>query len=155
MYNRHSRFAAIIAIIMCFTLGLTILSPKVDASAKRPSEESKPVQVFDVKAGKVVKSETNDKQYQKFARDWIGSVTGLAPQLTNDDSCSYIYRIPLDKPATIKTDGVSVKTQDVFLFTCDGKAPTLLVFDEQRRPYLLLFKADIAPFVKKIGVPET
>jgi hypothetical protein len=29
----------------------------------------------------------------------------------------------------------------------------LLVFDESRRPYLMLFSADIAPFLKTIGIP--
>ncbi|MFF2089960.1 hypothetical protein [Paenibacillus sp. NPDC058174] len=139
--------AMLLAVGMMFGFAMSV-------SAEAPKDEPfKPVQVFDVKAGKVVKSVPNDKQFQSFAHSWIGSVTGLAPQLKNDDTCSYVYRIPLEKPATIKVNGIKVAAEDVFLFYCDDKPPLLLVFDEQRRPYLLLFSADIKPFIQKIGLP--
>jgi hypothetical protein len=120
-----------------------------------PSSEVglKPVQVFDVAAGKVIKTIPNDAAYQSFAASWIGSITGLAPQMTSDETCSYVYRVPLEKAVTIKTGDVKVSSDDLFLFYCKDKPPLLLVFDEKRRPYLFLFKADIKPFIQKVGVP--
>lgn len=120
-----------------------------------PSSETglKPVQVFDVAAGKVIKTIPNDAQYQTFASSWVNSITGLAPQVTTDESCSYVYRVPLEKAVTIKQNDVSVTSDDLFLFYCKDKPPILLVFDEKRRPYLFLFKADIKPFIQKVGVP--
>ncbi|WP_246096085.1 hypothetical protein [Paenibacillus sinopodophylli] len=115
----------------------------------------KPVQVFDVTAGKVVKTVPNDAQYQSFASSWVNSISGLAPQVTNDESCSYVYRIPLAKPVTIKSNDVVVTSDDLFLFYCKDKPPILLVFDEKRRPYLFLFKADIKPFIQKVGIPAS
>ncbi|MGO4544907.1 hypothetical protein AB4Z29_08915 [Paenibacillus sp. 2TAB23] len=115
----------------------------------------KPVQVFDVAAGKVIKTIPNDAQYQSFASSWVNSISGLAPQVTNDESCSYVYRVPLAKAVTIKTNDVSVTSDDLFLFYCKDKPPILLVFDEKRRPYLFLFKADIKPFLQKVGVPAS
>ncbi|WP_338551663.1 hypothetical protein [Paenibacillus sp. KS-LC4] len=114
-----------------------------------------PVQVFDVKAGKVVLTVPNDKNYQKMAKSWLGSVTGLAPQLTNDNTCTYVYRVPLAEPYKLSTNNLSLQVKEVFLFVCAGKAPQLLVFDDQRRPLLLLFKEDIAAFIKKVGIPAT
>ncbi|WP_341278103.1 hypothetical protein [Paenibacillus sp. FSL H8-0537] len=114
-----------------------------------------PVQVFDVKAGKVVLTVPNDDDYQKMANSWLDSVTGLAPQLTNDNTCTYVYRVPLAKAYNLSTNNISLQVKEVFLFVCGGKAPQLLVFDEQRRPLLLLFKADIAAFIKKVGIPAT
>lgn len=147
---RQKRLAALLLV-------LSLLFVYASSAFAAPPEDQpfKPVQVFDVKAGKVVLSTPNDKQYQEFANKWIASVTGLAPQLTNDDSCNYVYRIPLEKPVTITVNGTKLVADDVFLFYCDGKPPLLLVFDEQRRPYLLLFKEDIAPFIKKVGIPAT
>ncbi|WP_274650531.1 hypothetical protein [Paenibacillus humicola] len=116
-------------------------------------EEMRPVQVFDVEAGKVVKSVPNSEQYQGFAREWLGSVTGLAPQLSPGDKCGFVYRIPLTLPYTVRTGELTVRTSDVFLFYCPGKPKLLLIFDEERKPYLLQFKADIEPFVKTIGLP--
>ncbi|CAM4402371.1 hypothetical protein FHS16_001829 [Paenibacillus endophyticus] len=115
----------------------------------------KPVQVFDVAAGKVIKTIPNDAQYQSFASSWVNSISGLAPQVTNDESCSYVYRVPLAKAVTIKSNDVSVTSDDLFLFYCKDKPPILLVFDEKRRPYLFLFKADIKPFLQKVGVPSS
>ncbi|MFD0958872.1 hypothetical protein [Paenibacillus chungangensis] len=114
-----------------------------------------PVQAFDVAAGKVVKSVPNDSEFQAMAMSWLQSVTGLAPQVTADDSCSYVYRIPLASPATVKTDDISIVTNDLFLFYCTDKPPTLLLFDQNKRPYLFLFNVDIAPFIKKMGIPAT
>jgi hypothetical protein len=125
-----------------------------DKPSKVTGEVSlKPVQVFDVAAGKVVKSIPNDAEFQKQAADWTNSVTGLAPQITTDPGCSYVYRVPLEKPVTIKAGNTSVTSDDLFLFYCKDKPPLLLTFDSQRRPYLFLFQADIKPFLNKVGLP--
>jgi hypothetical protein len=147
---RQKRLAALLLV-----LSLMFVYASSAFAAAPEDQPFKPVQVFDVKAGKVILSTPNDKQYQEFANKWIASITGLAPQLTNDDSCNYVYRVPLEKPVTISVNGTKLVADDVFLFYCDGKPPLLLVFDEQRRPYLLLFKEDIAPFIKKVGIPAT
>lgn len=149
----YHHVAAVVALMLLLA---TMLNPSAahaaaDAKAKTPSH---PVQVFDVKAEKVVKSVDNDRQYQKYARSWLKSVTGFAPQLKSDDSCLYVYRVPLNKPAKVKVAQTDLVVREVFLFNCMNKPPLLLVFDEQRHPYLLLFSADIAPFVKKIGIPS-
>lgn len=115
----------------------------------------KPVQVFDVAAGKVIKTIPNDAEFQTLAASWISSITGPAPQITTDDSCSYVYRVPLQKSVSIKVNDITVGFDDLFLFYCKDKPPLLLVFDEKRRPYLFLFKADINPFIKKVGLPAS
>lgn len=143
--------AAIAFMLLMLSAAFPLAAHAADAKAKAPNH---PVQVFDVKAERVVKSVDNDKQYQKFARSWLKSVTGLAPQLKTDDTCLYVYRVPLYKPAKVKVADTELKVKEVFLFNCDGKPPLLLVFDEQRHPYLLLFSADIRPFVAKIGIPS-
>jgi hypothetical protein len=40
------------------------------------------------------------------------------------------------------------------LFYCQDNPPLMLVFDDARKPYLLLFDKDIKPFIRKVGVPE-
>ncbi|MCR2802958.1 hypothetical protein [Paenibacillus soyae] len=124
-----------------------------DSAASSQEETLRPVQVFDVAAGKVVKTIPNDKKFQKMAKKWTGSITGLAPQLTADQSCTYVYRVPLAKPVTIQTGGISLAASDLFLFYCKEQPPMLLTFDDQRKPYLFLFDADIKPFIKKVGLP--
>ena len=124
------------------------------ANPSTSSEPSlRPVQLFDVAAGKVVKNIPNDDEFQKIVASWTKSITGLAPQITSDANCSHVFRVPLAKPANIKWNEINVNFSDVFLFYCKDKEPFLLVFDEQRKPYLFLFKEDIKPFLTKVGFP--
>lgn len=114
--------------------------------------QMRPVQVFDVAAGKVVKSVPNSPEYQEIAKSWIKSAKELAPQLQPDEKCGYVFRIPLDSPAMIKAGNVSVQASDVFLFYCPDKPKLLLVFDENRKPFLFQLNVDVKPFLTKIGL---
>ena len=113
----------------------------------------KPVQVFDVKAGKVVRTIPNDAEYQKIAQGWLKSVTGLSPAMKPDEKCGFVYRIPLLKPQPLAVGKLSFTVRDVFLFHCPDANPLLLVFDEARRPYLLDLTTDLKPFLRKIAAP--
>lgn len=141
-------------IIVLLALAFCLLLPS--AALARTGDEGagsqRPVQAFDVTAGRVVKSVPNSAEFQSYAKAWLGSVTGLAPQLTADEKCGYVFRIPLNEIATVKVDGQNVKTMDVFLFYCPDKPQVLLIFDENRKPYLLQFKADTKPFLKTMGL---
>ncbi|REK77917.1 hypothetical protein DX130_09415 [Paenibacillus paeoniae] len=130
-------------------------SESASLSADNPDAALRPVQVFDVAAGRVVSTLPNDKKFQKMADSWIDSITGVAPQMTAGQNCSYVYRVPLAKPATVASGEIKLTTSDIFLFHCKDEPPMLLVFDEQRKPYLFLFKADIDPFIKKVGLPAS
>jgi hypothetical protein len=147
-----AKIAILLALVMLLVMPFTAAA----ADLNKHHEEGagpRPVQAFDVTAGKVVKTVPNSSQYQRFAQSWLKSVTGLAPQLKADEKCGYVYRIPLNEPYTITTSGITVSTSDVFMFYCPDKPKLLLVFDENRRPYLLNFTANINPFLKTIGIP--
>lgn len=148
------RFTRLILMLLSAFLFTGLFSASVFA-ATSSDQALRPVQVFDVAAGKVVKTIPNDNAFQKMAGEWTSSVTGLAPQMTTDQACSYVYRVPLAKPATLASGNISVTSSDLFLFYCKEQPPVLLAFDDQRRPYLFLFKADIAPFIKKVGLPAS
>jgi len=139
-------------LFVLFAACLFVLTAPAPASA---SEEPamKPVQVFDVKAGKVMRTIPNDAEYQKIAQSWLKSVTGLSPKMKPDEKCGFVYRIPLQKPQPLTVGKLSFTVRDVFLFHCPDADPILLVFDEARRPYLLELKADLKPFLRKIAAP--
>lgn len=143
MFKRSLRF--------CF-LALLIVAMMSPAAAFAASP--KPVQVFDVAAGKVVKTVENNEEYQNYAKSWLNSVTGLSPQLKPDEKCGHVYRIPLEQTVTVKTGKLTLQADDVFLFHCPNKPSVLLVFDSQKKPYLLSFKANLQSFLKKIDSPS-
>ncbi|WP_308634462.1 hypothetical protein [Paenibacillus silvisoli] len=142
-------------IVTALALLLFILALPAAAGARANDDGGagqRPVQAFDVVAGKVVKSVPNSPEFQGYAKQWLNSVTGLSPRLQAEDKCGYVFRIPLDEPTAVKAGQIQVMTQDVFLFYCPKKPQLLLVFDENRKPYLLQFKANIKPFLKAMDL---
>lgn len=140
-----------IMLLACLIIGLG--APAASVSAAQPAR-LRPVQVFDVAEGKVVKTIENDAQFQQFAAGWLGSVTGLSPQLKPEDKCGHVFRVPLGQPITVRTQGLEVSAAEVFLFYCPQKPSVLLVFDPQRKPYIFTFNADVKPFLRKVGLPS-
>ncbi|MFF2887537.1 hypothetical protein [Paenibacillus sp. NPDC057967] len=154
------RYPRLLLMALAAIILLTFAAPAASAAASSgiatsPEAELRPIQVFDVAAGRVVSTLPNDKKFQKMALSWTESVTGLAPQMTAGQNCSYVYRVPLAKPATVASGDIKISTSDLFLFYCKDEAPMLLVFDERRKPFLFLFKEDIGPFIKKVGLPAS
>lgn len=147
MYRKH--FIAVIALFLCLMVPAAAGAAKHDESS---GPDQRPVQAFDVVQGKVVKSVPNSAEYQDYAKLWLKGVTGLSPKLSADDKCGYVFRIPLDEPTAVKAGNEQVMTQDVFLFYCPKKPQLLLIFDENRKPYLLTFKGNIKPFLKKMNL---
>ncbi|EXX91117.1 VirB6 component [Paenibacillus darwinianus] len=147
MINRLKR------VLVPFVLSAAAVLLWAMPAASAPDPSVKPVQVFDVKAGKVVKTIPNDAEYQRYAAEWLSSVTGLSPQLKPNEKCGFVYRVPLSRPIATKVGGQTIEVDDVFLFYCEEFEPVLLVFDAERKPYLLNFKADLKPFLRKIAAP--
>ncbi|BBH19669.1 hypothetical protein Back11_10140 [Paenibacillus baekrokdamisoli] len=142
------KLIAMLAIAFCLLLPTAAGAKAHDDG----TSQQRQIQVFDVNAGKVIKTAPNSKEYQDYAKSWLGSVSGLSPKVGVNDKCGYVFRIPLDQPAAVKAGTVTVQTSDLFLFYCPGKAQLLLIFDENRKPYLLEFKADIKPFLKSLDI---
>ncbi|MBM7563485.1 hypothetical protein [Paenibacillus sacheonensis] len=142
-----------IHILSAFALLLFLMMPFSASAASSEGETGqRPVQAFDVVAGKVVKTVPNSPEYQGYAKSWLKTTTGLSPKLQPEDKCGYVFRIPLDEPTAVKAGAEQVTTQDVFLFYCPKKPQLLLIFDENRKPYLLTFKANIKPFLKALDL---
>ena len=137
-----------------FALALALL-PSAGWCAAEQAERlpARPVQVFDVKAGKVVYSVANDEEFQRMAREWLQSVTGLSPRLKPGEDCGFVYRVPLAEPGAVRLGETTIAVRDIFLFHCEREKPLLLVFDPNNRPYLLNFDADVRPFLRKIAAP--
>jgi hypothetical protein len=142
--------------MMAALLALTLaaIAPGSVAAARHAEHlPARPVQVFDVKAGKVVHTVENDEEFQELARTWLRSVTGLSPKLHPGEDCGFVYRVPLAEPGVARIGDTSIAVRDVFLFHCERDKPLLLVFDAGNRPYLLNFEADLGPFLRKLAAP--
>ncbi|QHT61804.1 hypothetical protein GXP70_18695 [Paenibacillus lycopersici] len=144
-----------INLLAVFALLLCLVYPSSANAAANEGEGGtglRPVQAFDVVAGKVVKTVPNTPDFQNYAKSWLKANTGLSPKLQAEDKCGFVFRIPLDEPTAVKAGADQVTTQDVFLFYCPKKPQLLLIFDENRKPYLLNFKSNIKPFLKAMDL---
>lgn len=145
--------------ITVFLVISTSMMNKPILSAWAPHEgsdpaESSPIQLFDIKAQRIVKTFPNSKDFQATAIQWIKSVTGPSPQLTIGHQCGYIVRIPLTSPADVVLPRETVQVKDVFLIYCPEKEPLLLVFSKERKPYLLRIDIDVKPFMQQLLTTE-
>jgi len=146
---------AIALLLVCSTS--TLMTNSVSAWA--PSEgsdsaASPPIQLFDIKAQRIVKTFPNSKKFQAVAASWLKSITGLSPQLTIGHQCGYIVRIPLTSVADVVLPRETVQIKDVFLIYCPDKDPLLLVFSKERKPYLLRINLDVKPFMQQLLTTE-
>lgn len=112
------------------------------------------VQVFDVKKGKVVLTTENNEQFQKFAHQWLKGIKSFAPEVQPDMTATYIFRIPMNPPATLQIGSTNLHVAEIFMFYYADKEPLLLIFDENKKPYLFHTSEDVTPFVQYISIPE-
>jgi len=108
------------------------------------------IQIFDIKSGKIIKTVPNDAEIQKFTNELISSITGLAPEIAPDNEAKYIIRIPITTPRQIKVGQTNLLINELFLFYYTTDHSILLVFDENKKPFLLHYDSDITPLIKYV-----
>ncbi|OXM16573.1 hypothetical protein [Paenibacillus herberti] len=121
-------------------------------ASSAPQTAHRPVQIFDINAGKVVRTLDNSAEYQQMAKSWLDSAEGLSANLSPDEKCGYVFRIPLQEPYELRKGTLTFQVEDVFLFYCKEREPELLVFDKKKKPYLLTANPDLTPFFNKTGI---
>ncbi len=146
----------LLAVMTCFSGTAFSAAPASSPGATKAlpplsSGGERSVQIFDVAAGQVVRTLDNSAEFQAVARQWLHDVQGMSPNFTPDDSCGYVFRIPLKDVHKVKLEKASFEVQEVFLFYCRGREPEMLAFDLKNKPYLLRVNTDLRPFLALAG----
>lgn len=142
-------------LIFCMTIpGIASVASAWDPTSEK-GDAVPPLQLFDMQQERIIKTLPNSETYQTEAKKWLGSVKGLAPQITIGHKCGYIIRVPLKDPAQVKLPKVILEVKDVFLIYCPDKEPLLLIFSTERKPFLLQFTADVKPFMQQLLTPQS
>ncbi len=141
---QHRLIRCSLFFVVFFTL---FSSTSLAAHAPDPQvyPDTRPVQVFSIKEGKVMQSFINNNQFQEQASQILHSVNGLAPQLNPGKDYEYIVRIPLQKPHPVQFGTRKLETTEMFVFYSKNKQPFVLVFEEHNRPYFFTFSKDLTP----------
>ncbi|OPA72874.1 hypothetical protein BVG16_31655 [Paenibacillus selenitireducens] len=149
MILKLSKSLILMMLMFVLTLG-TSMNLASAATTPDPNTELAPIQQYELKSDKIVKVVPNNDAFQKEALSWLNSATNLSTQLSLDDKCGSIYKVPLKKEVTKEFKGLTFVVSDIFLIYCPEKEPLLLVFNKERKPFLLLFSSDVKPFIKMI-----
>lgn len=128
---------------------------RVEPATQTPNPEVAlhPVQLFDVRQERVIKTFTNNDYFQRSAREWLRAATKLSPQLNIGNQAGYIVRIPLKEPYTLQINQLQLVTKDVFLVYAANKPPLLLLFSPERKAFLIETNADVRPFMEHLLTP--
>jgi len=110
------------------------------------------VQVFDVNQGHVVKTINNSKKIQRQVKRILKEVYEFAPELQPDMKAKYIIRIPVKQGTSVTINQTSLSINELFIFYYVDKEPLLLVFDENKKPFLFHTKHSIEPLLNIIQV---
>lgn len=108
------------------------------------------IEVFDVKQGKITKHIPNTEAIQKEVRQFISTIQGLSPSVRIEPRDGMAYKIPVQPPINYQGKWFSTLIDEVFLMIGTNEEPRLLIFDDENRPYVVLFKHDISGFLKLI-----
>lgn len=105
------------------------------------------IEVMNVKQGKVIKHVPNSEAIQKEVRQFISTIKGLSPSLRIEPRDGMAYKIPVQPPIHYEGKWFSTIIDELFLLVGTHEEPRLLLFDDENRPYVMLFKHDISRFL--------
>lgn len=114
------------------------------STLKSEQEVNKKIEVFDVKAGKVIKSLEFNQEVQDEVLQNIANISGLFVKVNALPVDGYIVRIQFDAPANINNTWVNssniYNVSDAFIIFPEKESPYILLFDEQKRPFFFCFE---------------
>ena len=136
----------------CAATSLTS-STEPTSQPSTPETVLRPVQLFDVRQERVIKTFTNNDYFQQAAKEWLRAATKLSPQLNIGNQAGYIVRVPLKEPYTLQINQLQIVTKDVFMVYYVNKSPLLLLFSPERKAFLIETNTDARPFMERLLTP--
>ena len=106
------------------------------------------IEVMDVKQGKIMKHIPNTEAIQKEVRQFITTITGLSPSVRIEPRDGIAYKIPVEPPITYGGKWFSTVIDEVILMVGSNEEPRLLIFDDENKPYVVVFEHDIREVLK-------
>ncbi|MFD2115908.1 hypothetical protein ACFSTH_04080 [Paenibacillus yanchengensis] len=137
-------------LVCIFMLSSIIISNVPAVSFASDQTATSQIQVFDIKQEKIVLQVENNKRFQKYANKIIKKMDTLAPQLQISTDCTHIIKLPLLEPREIKLKDQVIVAHELFIFNCENEEPLVLVFSEQRKPFLFQCDTNAKKLMKMI-----
>lgn len=112
---------------------------------------TRPVQIFDVKQGKITLTLPNTREMQEDAKEWIKAIDGLAAQTKIEPKDGIVIRIPLQEPVPLKSNISDGSAEEIYVFVNprQTKPALMLVFTQKGQPLLVNADIHLAPILHK------
>jgi hypothetical protein len=114
------------------------------------SSELKPVEIFDVSQGIVIKKSQSSEKIQKTAYDYLMNISSLYVKVKALPDKGHIIKIPFEEPKLIQNKWINGNVSEVFVILPEQQKPYLLVLDESRRPFFYNFEGNTYELLKSL-----
>ena len=124
------------------------------ASVQELDTTNKPVEIFDISKGEVIKKVHSTRLIRKETISYLNGISGMYNKVKSFPEKGYIVRIPITPPSQVKNHWLneySINSVDeVFIILSEQGNTYLLVLDSKLRPYFFNFIGNIDVLLKNL-----
>lgn len=103
--------------------------------------ETKPIEIFNIEKGKVVKEISTSTDINKETELIISSVSGVYKNLDPLPHKGFMVKIPVDPPIHLQNEWFNDYVDEVvIIFSNEEKDPYLMIWDDENRPHFYSFQ---------------
>lgn len=151
IYNKNREMADKLTLLNCLSNQLDNANMfKFLVSASLESREGRPIEVFDVIKGDVIRRINSTPSLQNEAENSLKGITGMYTKVKAFPEKGYIIKVPLDPAMEVNNQWLRSKVNDVFIIFPHQESPYLMVLDSKKRPLFFNFNASVSEFQKLI-----
>ncbi|TYR81597.1 hypothetical protein FZC66_07110 [Priestia megaterium] len=108
------------------------------------------VEVFQIDAGKVVRSENKTDLVQQEAEKSLASITGVFKKVNPLPNTGYLVKVPLDPAVQINHQTLSTLANEAVFVISTEQQPVIMLYDNENRVYFFEFNHDLSALRKEL-----
>lgn len=124
------------------------------ASAQELDTPNKPIEIFDITKGEVLKKVHSTRLIQKETISYLNGISGMYVKVKAFPEKGYIVRIPITPPVQVKNhwlNDYSINSvNEVYIMLPEQGNTYLLVLDNKLRPYFFNFIGNVDVLLKNL-----
>lgn len=133
--------------LFIFLISFLLLNSFIPAGAENIAD----VEVFDIEKEQVVKRFANTSEIQDEMKKYVETIDRSIPPLEAMPKKGKMVRIPLHPALQVENQWMKSVIFEVFFIVLPDREPFVILYDENRKPYLLQSKNVPSTLMKMIA----